>query len=398
MKVTAKRRQQALASMGAELAPGRQAAMAERTAMQAVIEIDLNYIEIAKNVRTVYNEDSINELADSIKSHGVKQPITVYENPENMGHYFIKWGHRRFLASKKAEKRTIPSFVSTVIPDETSRLEDQLIENINREDLPDLDIEGAIAALVGDSPERGRLTDVAARIGKPKIYVIRALDAWHIRSAVNEKVRAYLVEWGSRPIYDLFHTLPAQEDFAVAVGAFETLIAQKAGWPSKEEEAAAAAVAAKKAEELKNAAPEPVSDLGGTTAKPSSEAHPAEDEVSIAKKAEGDGKAEPSVIQRATAIRATPPAGDEAKGDGRASLPNMPAFDEGDRKSSPPSPLKFSDTPPLIEWQCKVLLAQNKHPTFKVKSVRADFKDIPERAKALFNKAFTLIDEAYASR
>jgi ParB/RepB/Spo0J family partition protein len=212
MKVTAKRKEEALSSLGASIAPGRQAAMAENTAMQTALDLDINSIAIKKNIRTEYDEDALKELADSIKTHGLIQPITVYEDPENMGHYFIRMGHRRYLASKNAGKPTIRAFVSTVIPGESARIEEQLIENIIRDDLPDRDIEANIASLVGDSPEHGRLVEVAASLGKPKEWVTRAIDAWRIRSAVTPKVRAYLAEWGSRAIYDLFHSLPSQDD------------------------------------------------------------------------------------------------------------------------------------------------------------------------------------------
>jgi ParB/RepB/Spo0J family partition protein len=368
--------------------------MAERTAMQTVVELDLNSIAINKNVRTEYREDALKELADSIKVHGLKQPITVYENPANMGHYFIKWGHRRYLASKNAGKLTISAFISTVIPDDLARIEEQLIENIIREDPPDRDIEAAIAALVGDSPEHGQLAKVAASLGKPKAYVTRALEAWRIRSGVSPKVQLFITEWGSRAIYDLFHSLPSQGDPVVAIGAFEALIAQKAGWPSKEEEAAEAA---KKADEHKDVAPPRTAELDEPPAASSPSALPAEDDAAGTRRAEGAGTPEPSVIQRAAAIRATPPSVGEARGEGGANLPDKPRPEESAR-SPIPFPAALPQAPPLIEWQVVVTLAQNKHPVFKVKSVRANFNDIPERAKALFNEAFTLIDEAYASR
>jgi ParB/RepB/Spo0J family partition protein len=366
--------------------------------MQTVLDLDLKFIDIKKNIRTSYDPDALKELADSIKVHGVKQPIAVYENPENMGHYFIKWGHRRYLASKDAGKLTIPAFVSTVIPEDAKRIEEQLVENVFREDPPDRDIEAAVASLVGDSPEHGQLAKVAASLGKSKDWVTKTIDAWRIRSAVNEKVRSYLSDLGSRPLYNLFHTLPMQDDFIAAVVAFEALIAQKAGWPSKEEEAA---LAAKKAEEHKDAAPPPppTAELDEPAAESSSDALPAEDTAASTGRAEGDGTPEPSVIQRAAAIRAMPPVGDEARGEGRATLPDKPSPQESAR-SPLPFPPALPKAPALIEWQCTVMLAQNKHPAFKVKSVRADFtaNNIPERAKALFNEAFTLIEEAYASR
>jgi hypothetical protein len=128
------------------------------------------------------------------------------------------------------------------------------------------------------------------------------------------------------------------------------------------------------------------------------DALPAEDNAASTRRAEGDGTPEPSVIQRAAAIRAMPPVGDEARGEGRATLPDKPRPEES-ALSPLPFPPALPKAPALIEWQVqRDRLPRSKHPAFKVKSVRADFKDIPERAKALFNEAFTLIEEAYASR
>ncbi len=102
-----------------------------------VINIPLDQIEVNPfQPRSTFEEESLNELADSIRIHGVIQPITVRRIENNK--FQLIAGERRLRASKLAGKNEIPSYVRTATDQES--IEIALIENIQREDLNPLEI------------------------------------------------------------------------------------------------------------------------------------------------------------------------------------------------------------------------------------------------------------------
>ncbi len=102
-----------------------------------VMNIPLEQIEVNPfQPRTTFEEESLNDLADSIKVHGVIQPITVRKIENNK--YQLIAGERRLRASKLAGKNEVPAFVRLASDQES--IEIALIENIQREDLNPLEI------------------------------------------------------------------------------------------------------------------------------------------------------------------------------------------------------------------------------------------------------------------
>jgi len=86
--------------------------------------------------RQQFDEDTLNELAASIREHGIISPVTLRKNED--GTYQIIAGERRFRASKIAGLETIPAYIKTA--DDENILEMALIENIQREDLNAIEI------------------------------------------------------------------------------------------------------------------------------------------------------------------------------------------------------------------------------------------------------------------
>lgn len=116
--------------------------------------------------RKIFDEEKLNELAASIKEHGVLSPILV-NKIDNNGQYTLVAGERRLLASKKAGKNDIPA----IIGDFTDKqlLEISLLENLQREDLNAIEIATALnqmATILGYSQEM-----IAERVGKSREYV-----------------------------------------------------------------------------------------------------------------------------------------------------------------------------------------------------------------------------------
>ena len=114
--------------------------------------------------RITWHQETLQELANSIKEHGVLQPILV--RPAGQGYEIIA-GERRWRASKLAGKDTIPAIVERF--DDATALEIALIENLQREDLSPLD-EAVIYKKMTD--ELGySIRQLAGKLGKDKGYV-----------------------------------------------------------------------------------------------------------------------------------------------------------------------------------------------------------------------------------
>lgn len=132
-------------------------------------EISLSLIDRnTKQPRKLFNEDLLNELAQSIKTHGVIQPIILVKKDDR---YMIVSGERRFRASKLAGLKTIPAIIRTYTESEIAEI--ALIENLQREDLNPIESAKAIKELI----ETFKLTqeEVSERIGKSRSAVTNTL-------------------------------------------------------------------------------------------------------------------------------------------------------------------------------------------------------------------------------
>ncbi|MBP5177141.1 MAG: ParB/RepB/Spo0J family partition protein [Clostridia bacterium] len=135
----------------------------------SVIEIPISAIEPNPNQpRKVFNEQSLQELADSIAMHGVIMPIVVNKKG---GKYMIIAGERRWRASRLAGKTEIPAIVKDYNEREVKEI--SLIENLQREDLNPIEAANAMKELM----EEYDITqeDLAERIGKSRSAVANTL-------------------------------------------------------------------------------------------------------------------------------------------------------------------------------------------------------------------------------
>ena len=102
------------------------------TVGDAVVTLKLMDVEPNSNQpRKAFDDDALNELAQSIKEHGVISPIIV--SPPVNGYYKIIAGERRWRASKLAGQKTIPAIIKEY--DDVNLYEVALIENLQRQDL-----------------------------------------------------------------------------------------------------------------------------------------------------------------------------------------------------------------------------------------------------------------------
>jgi ParB family chromosome partitioning protein len=119
--------------------------------------------------RKVFNEEELRELADSIREHGIIQPI-IAEDAGN-GTYLIVAGERRTRAARMAGLREVPVIIRNY--SDAKRLEVSLIENIQRTDLNPIEEASAyraLAELTGLSQD-----ELAVRVGKNRSTVANAL-------------------------------------------------------------------------------------------------------------------------------------------------------------------------------------------------------------------------------
>ena len=142
----------------------------------------IKLIEIEPNkeqARKKFNDESIEELAESIKKYGVIQPIIVSKKDK---YYQIIAGERRWRASKKAGLTEIPAIVRE--DDERKNKEISLIENIQREDLNPIDKAKGIKQLMDEY----NLTqaEVAERLGKARSSIANSVRLLNLDERVIE--------------------------------------------------------------------------------------------------------------------------------------------------------------------------------------------------------------------
>ena len=150
-------------------------ALISTEAIRTPASSSIGEIEIAKihanpnQPRRDFNEETLQELADSISELGVIQPITLRK--EEDGSYMIIAGERRFRASQLAGKTTIPAYILSA--NEKDTMEMALIENIQREDLNPLEIALAYQQLI----EQHNLSQeqLSKRVGKGRATIANFL-------------------------------------------------------------------------------------------------------------------------------------------------------------------------------------------------------------------------------
>jgi len=140
--------------------------------------------------RTLFDEEALEELAESIRTLGIIQPITVKK--ETDGTYFIISGERRYRAAQRAGLTTVPVYIREV--DDQTLLEMALVENIQRQDLNAVDIALSLQRLM----EECDLTQdsLAGRVGKKRSTVTNYLRLLKLPASIQLAVREELISMG----------------------------------------------------------------------------------------------------------------------------------------------------------------------------------------------------------
>lgn len=147
--------------------------------------IELNVNELRPNPyqpRTVFDEDALNELAESIKENGVIEPIIVKKSIKG---YDVIAGERRLKASKIAGKETIPAIIRQLSDDKMAEI--ALLENLQRENLTALEEAKAYKSLI----DKLNLTQeqLAKKVSKSRSHVTNMLGLLRLPKEVQNMIQ-----------------------------------------------------------------------------------------------------------------------------------------------------------------------------------------------------------------
>ena len=146
--------------------------------------LELNIDDLRPNPyqpRTIFDEDALNELANSIKENGVFQPIIVKKSIKG---YDVIAGERRLRASKIAGKKTIPAIIRQISDEKMAEI--ALLENLQRENLNALEEAKAYKSLI----EKLNLTqeELAKKVSKSRSHITNMLGLLRLPGEVQDMI------------------------------------------------------------------------------------------------------------------------------------------------------------------------------------------------------------------
>ncbi|GGW60635.1 ParB family chromosome partitioning protein [Winogradskyella epiphytica] len=156
-----------------------------------IVELDIESIEVNPfQPRTNFNEETLRELASSIRELGVIQPITVRKLEFNK--YQLVSGERRFRASKLIGLETIPAYIR--IANDQESLEMALVENIQRQDLDPIEIALSYQRLIDEI----QLTqeEMSERVGKKRSTIANYLRLLKLDPIIQTGMRDGFISMG----------------------------------------------------------------------------------------------------------------------------------------------------------------------------------------------------------
>lgn len=181
-----------------------------------IIELDLEFIEVNPfQPRSNFSEESLRELASSIKELGIIQPITVRKLGFNK--YQLVSGERRYRASKLIDLETIPAYIR--IANDQESLEMALVENIQRQDLDPIEIALSYQRLIDEI----NLTQeqMSERVGKKRSTITNYLRLLKLDPIIQTGMRDGFISMGHG------RALITIEDTASQLDIYEKVLADE---------------------------------------------------------------------------------------------------------------------------------------------------------------------------
>jgi len=161
----------------------------------ALDAIDLDPCQPRRGMRT----EGIAELAESIRRHGVLEPVSLRSHPTHVGRYIVNRGERRVRAARQAGLLSVPGFI-----DERVDPFAQAVENLHREDMSPFDL----STFIADREREGHTrAEIARRLGKPRSFITEAASLNDAPTELRQAVEEGRIGGDVRTLYRLVTTV-----------------------------------------------------------------------------------------------------------------------------------------------------------------------------------------------
>lgn len=137
-----------------------------------------------KQARKIFNQEEIDQLALTIKEHGIRQPLTVLRYDVNASNFEVISGERRLRAARQLGLKSVPC----IIIDDVEKAEEiALIENIQRQDLHPIEIAKALKLLI-DKKGWGGQTEIKSKIGMSNSQISELIKLTGLSNDVQDAI------------------------------------------------------------------------------------------------------------------------------------------------------------------------------------------------------------------
>ncbi len=179
---------------------------------QQVVDLDIDSLEANPlQPRGIITPESLVDLVDSIREHGILEPLVAAKTPAG---YQIIAGERRWRASKLAGLKTVPVIIKETTPQ--GMLEMAIVENVQRTDLNAIDRAKAFERLISEFGLSN--SEISQRIGKSPAYVSNSLRLLTLPDALKDGLLSGLITEGHA------RALAAIDDERLMVEAYKTIL------------------------------------------------------------------------------------------------------------------------------------------------------------------------------
>jgi len=159
-------------------------------APKQVVDFDIDLLQSNPlQPRGLITPESVIELAESIKEHGILEPLVVAKTPAG---YQIIAGERRWRAAKMAGLKTVPALIKETSPQ--GMLEMALVENVQREDLNPIERAQAFVRLIEEFGLTNK--EICQRIGKSPSYISNSIKLLTLPDALKDGLLSNLITEG----------------------------------------------------------------------------------------------------------------------------------------------------------------------------------------------------------
>jgi len=159
-------------------------------APKQVVDFDIDLLQSNPlQPRGLITPESVIELAESIKEHGILEPLVVAKTPAG---YQIIAGERRWRAAKMAGLKTVPALIKETSPQ--GMLEMALVENVQREDLNPIERAQAFVRLIEEFGLTNK--EICQRIGKSPAYISNSIKLLTLPDALKDGLLSGLITEG----------------------------------------------------------------------------------------------------------------------------------------------------------------------------------------------------------